>query len=63
MPDEVLGDYTRPPDFWRFAVRCMEPGCQLNKAIKTRYSESAQSVGEHHTSATGHKTVVERIET
>ena len=63
MPDEVLGDYTRPPDFWRFAVRCLEPGCQLNKAIKTRYSESAQSVGEHHTSATGHKTVVERIET
>ena len=27
-----------------------------------RYSESAQSVGEHHTSATGHKTVIERLD-
>ena len=55
MSEEVLGDYTRPPDFWRYAVRCLEPGCALNKSIKTHYSESAQSVGEHHTVATGHK--------
>jgi hypothetical protein len=58
---EVVGDPTLDPDFFRYSVRCLDPACALARPVKTRYSESAQAVGEHHVAATGHKTIVERL--